>query len=58
MLAIRRLPHHPGPARWLMERIGGCNPVAVAWGLPTSFWCIGAEARLDVFVYFMLYFWR
>lgn len=22
MLAIRRLLHHSGPARWLMERIG------------------------------------
>ena len=30
MLAIRRLQHHPGPARWLMERIGSCNPGAVA----------------------------
>lgn len=30
MLAIRRLLHHSGPARWLMERIGSCNPRAVA----------------------------
>ncbi|WP_244086406.1 hypothetical protein, partial [Aeromonas caviae] len=30
MLAIRRLQHHPGPARWSMERIGSCNPGAVA----------------------------
>ncbi len=30
MLAIRRLQHHPGPARWLMEHIGSCNPGAVA----------------------------
>ncbi len=22
MLVIRRLQHHPGPARWSMERIG------------------------------------
>ncbi len=37
MLAIRRLLHHSGPARWLMERIGSCNPGAVAWGfLPLS----------------------
>jgi len=31
MLAIRRLQHHPGPARWSMEHIGSCNPGAVAW---------------------------
>ncbi|MCY9814052.1 hypothetical protein, partial [Aeromonas caviae] len=30
MLVIRRLQHHPGPARWSMERIGSCNPGAVA----------------------------
>jgi len=33
MLVIRRLQYHPGPAHWSMERIGSCNPGAVAWGL-------------------------
>jgi len=31
MLVIRRLQHHPGPARWSMEHIGSCNPGAVAF---------------------------
>ena len=33
MLVIRRLQYHPGPARWSMERIGNCNPGAVAFKL-------------------------
>lgn len=27
MLAIRRLPHHPGPARWSIGRVGSSNLV-------------------------------